>query len=319
MPEVIRRSSTDIITVGTLDEGMSWIGRTSGPVWSTDRVEAGAVRHFCELVRDDREQYHPDRLLEQGHELHAPNGSLLLWCLPPTWSPGGDPDEVSPWLYRRVPLPFDHVVALGAQVDFHAPLVVGRRLSFTERITAITPKRTRLGDGALVSVEQVFSDDQGARVGTHAFTVLRFQPDEEGNAGSKPRFEEPRLRGDHGFDYSVSLETCALLVSATRDYNPLHYDRDFARDSGAPDVFLNTHTYMGLFDRLVGEWSGGRGVMTQLQMRMVNMNCPGDVAAFRLRPSGSGPDGARRVELEVSNDRVGITTVGEAAVTVTEA
>ena len=41
---------------------------------------------------------------------------------------------------------------------------------------------------------------------------------------------------------------------ATRDFYPVHHDRDFARAHGNSDLLMNILTTNGLLSRIVGEW-----------------------------------------------------------------
>lgn len=116
-------------------------------------------------------------------------------------------------------------------------------------------------------------------------------------------------------DFPVTYERCVLCVSATRDFNPLHYDRDAARAAGLPDVFINTMTYQGLFARIALEWAGQEALLTKLAIRMRQVNIPGD----RLRIEGvvsevGNDDGGSWACLDLtgSNERAGITTTAQA-------
>ena len=53
--------------------------------------------------------------------------------------------------------------------------------------------------------------------------------------------------------------TPTVVVStaiATRDFYPVHHDRDFAVRSGSRDIFLNILTSTGLVARYVTDWAG---------------------------------------------------------------
>jgi acyl dehydratase len=117
--------------------------------------------------------------------------------------------------------------------------------------------------------------------------------------------------------FDVTYERCVLCVSATRDFNPLHYDRDAARAAGLPDVFINTMTYQGLFARLVLEWAGSAASLERLAIRMRQVNIPGDTLTLTGTVAETGEDADGRwasLELVASNQRVGATTTAEARV-----
>ena len=48
-----------------------------------------------------------------------------------------------------------------------------------------------------------------------------------------------------------------LGALATRDWRPMHHDRDFAIErNGARDIFLNTPNQQAWFERFVTDWTG---------------------------------------------------------------
>lgn len=64
--------------------------------------------------------------------------------------------------------------------------------------------------------------------------------------------------------------TPTLIVAgalATRDFYPVHHDRDFARAHGNADLLMNVLTTNGLLARVVGEWTGHRR-LTRLATRL---------------------------------------------------
>jgi acyl dehydratase len=57
----------------------------------------------------------------------------------------------------------------------------------------------------------------------------------------------------------VTIPVTATLViagaCATRDFYPVHHDRDFARAHGNTDILMNILTTNGLLARVTGEWT----------------------------------------------------------------
>lgn len=74
----------------------------------------------------------------------------------------------------------------------------------------------------------------------------------------------------------VTVTTQAMDVAGTRDLYPIHHDRDFAKQNGARDIFLNTMWYQGLLGRYVNEWGGPESFLRKLGFDMRGTNCPGD-------------------------------------------
>ncbi|EUA26690.1 maoC like domain protein [Mycobacterium intracellulare] len=55
--------------------------------------------------------------------------------------------------------------------------------------------------------------------------------------------------------------TTTLIVAgaiASRDYMPVHHDRDFANSQGSKDIFLNILTTNGLCVKFLHDWAGPR-------------------------------------------------------------
>lgn len=115
----------------------------------------------------------------------------------------------------------------------------------------------------------------------------------------------------------VSYLRCVQCVAATRDFNPLHYDREYARSAGMPDVFLNTMTYQGLFGRLVTTWSGRDSFVRRLAFEMLKPTIPGDTIEISGHVTGAltvAGETAATAELVMHTERAGIMAKGEALV-----
>jgi acyl dehydratase len=134
-----------------------------------------------------------------------------------------------------------------------------------------------------------------------------------------PRWEDVELgQPIEGPSTRLGWTDIALQVSGSQDWNHVHHDPDFARDSGHESVFFNTGWTSAMLARVVTDWIGPVGWLQRLEFRMRQMNVPGDVVTARAEPTGKRLDdfGRRLVELKVwlENDRVGVTTVGTAVV-----
>jgi uncharacterized protein len=67
---------------------------------------------------------------------------------------------------------------------------------------------------------------------------------------------------------------------ATRDFYPVHHDRDFAERSGARDIFLNILTTTGLVQRYVTDWAGRDAVVRAISIRLGVPCYAGDTLTF---------------------------------------
>jgi hypothetical protein len=75
----------------------------------------------------------------------------------------------------------------------------------------------------------------------------------------------------------VSATTVVLGALASRDWRPMHHDKDFAlHRNGTRDIFLNTPNIAAWFERYLTDWTGPHGRMGQVLFRMRDSVFPGD-------------------------------------------
>ena len=78
-------------------------------------------------------------------------------------------------------------------------------------------------------------------------------------------------------NYKVSATTVVLGALATRDWRPMHHDKDFAVNrNGTKDIFLNTPNQAAWFERFLTDWSGPYGRLGWVRFRMKGSVFPGD-------------------------------------------
>jgi len=71
--------------------------------------------------------------------------------------------------------------------------------------------------------------------------------------------------------------TRTLIVSgaiASRDYQDVHHDSVLAQGRGSKDIFMNILTTNGLVGRYVTDWSGPRGRLSEVNIRLGAPNYP---------------------------------------------
>ena len=75
-----------------------------------------------------------------------------------------------------------------------------------------------------------------------------------------------------------------LGALATRDWRPMHHDKDFAQQrNGVRDIFLNTPNQAAWFERYLTDWTGPHGRLGRMRFRMKDSVFPGDRMQFRAR------------------------------------
>ena len=80
---------------------------------------------------------------------------------------------------------------------------------------------------------------------------------------------------------AVTATTVVLGALASRDWRPMHHDRDFAVNQGVRDIFLNTPNQAAWFERYLTDWSGPHGRLGRMKFRMRDSVFPGDRMVFR--------------------------------------
>jgi len=119
--------------------------------------------------------------------------------------------------------------------------------------------------------------------------------------------------------FPLSVYRLVVAAGANRDFNSIHHNSDFARASGAPEMYANTGFLMGMWERTVREFIGLGGTIRRIAgFRMRSFNVVGDSTVVTGRVARKWIDGdVGLVELEMrSESSVGVT-VGPGTVTVT--
>ena len=82
--------------------------------------------------------------------------------------------------------------------------------------------------------------------------------------------------------YDVTATTVVLGALATRDWRPMHHDKDFAQKrNGVRDIFLNTPNLAHWFERYITDWTGPRARPGRMKFFMRGSVFAGDQMVFR--------------------------------------
>ncbi len=112
--------------------------------------------------------------------------------------------------------------------------------------------------------------------------------------------------------YDVTATTVVLGALASRDFRPMHHDRDFAQvRNGVQDIFLNTPNQAAWFERYLTDWTGPKGRLGRIKFRMKDSVFPGETMTFTGKVDQVSTDetGCAWVDLSVN------LAVGDRAVT----
>ena len=106
-----------------------------------------------------------------------------------------------------------------------------------------------------------------------------------------------------GLDHDVTATTVVLGALASRDWRPMHHDRDLAINrNGTRDIFLNTPNQAAWFERYVTDWTGPTGRLGRMTFRMDTPVFPGDLMSFNATVTLVGTDdaGCGWIDLDVA-------------------
>jgi acyl dehydratase len=122
--------------------------------------------------------------------------------------------------------------------------------------------------------------------------------------------------------YRVTATTVVLGALATRDWRPMHHDKDFAIErNGTRDIFLNTPNQAAWFERYLTDWTGPHGRLARVRFRMKGSVFPGDTMVMRGEVVGVsvGDDGCGWADLSLElavGDEVATTATAHVALPV---
>ena len=92
---------------------------------------------------------------------------------------------------------------------------------------------------------------------------------------------------------------------ATRDFMPVHHDRDYANVQGAPDLFMNILSDTAYCSRYLTDWAGPDAIIRRLAIRLGVPAFAGSTLTYAGRVTAVTPgtlDGLVEIDLRVTND-----------------
>ena len=102
--------------------------------------------------------------------------------------------------------------------------------------------------------------------------------------------------------------TATVIVAgalATRDFMPVHHDRDYANAQGSPDIFMNILSDTAYCSRFITDWAGPDAMVRKLAIRLGAPMMPGSMLTYTgsvTAKSIVGDQGRVEIELRATND-----------------
>jgi acyl dehydratase len=252
------------------------------PVVAREAVSVPAIHAWCDVMGERGAAF-------TGVDPLAPPATLQMWTFPGLArgrpvdaGPAGPGDLDLEVRARLADKGLTATLATATEQGFIADLRPGDLLTARDHYTSVSGlKNTALGRGHFLSTRTTYSRQDGVEVGRLTLTIFVFEP----RPAMPPPAPAPAPAGRPDWPDAapaVPLITGAVLpdtripvtptlivagAMATRDFYPVHHDRDYARSHGNPDIVMNILTTNGLLSRVVGEWSGGAR-LTRLDTRL---------------------------------------------------
>jgi acyl dehydratase len=311
----------------------------SGPATAPDPVNVPMIRHWVDAFEDRNPIYlDDDAARAAGFDgLVAPPAMLQTWTMARPRitgirERGGSPDDVdldSP-LARLSREGYTATLATNSALEFVRYLQPGDELEMTGALDEVSElKATGVGVGYFITMVNTYSVGEEV-VGRQRWRIFKFDPTRTA-ADLPPRPPRPANPGTDApavekspgpelppFDLDVTATVVVAGAIASRDFMPVHHDRDYARAQGAPDLFMNILTTTGYVTRYVTDWAGPLARARRLAIRLGGPAVPG----LALHFTGAVTDqrtvaGHREVEvtLRAAND-LGDHATGTVEITV---
>ena len=171
-----------------------------------------------------------------------------------------------------------------------------------------------------------YTDEQGQVVGRQLFRILKFDPStlrsglmthvegkakgtvdataEAGQGATEVRVGEP---GEELPPFVLDVTPTVVVAGAiaSRDFMPVHHDRDYAVAQGAPDIFMNILTTNGYVARFVTDWAGPHAFVRKIAIRLGAPAIPGQDLRFTGQVSSRSDEGDEcviEVAIRAAND-----------------
>jgi hypothetical protein len=166
-------------------------------------------------------------------------------------------------VHRHPPVPGKQLPIVIALVE----LTEGVRM--LGELHGVGPEQVRIGMPVRIAFSRV--DDE--------LVLPAWREDTRGRPGALPELT-----------LDVTPTRIVATAIATRDFYPVHHDRDFAVRGGNKDIFLNILTTTGLVQRYVTDWAGPEALVRSVSIRLGVPCYAGDTLTFSGQLTGTDGD-----------------------------
>ena len=88
--------------------------------------------------------------------------------------------------------------------------------------------------------------------------------------------------GDALPTFAIDVDATRIVAGAiaTRDFMPVHHDRDYANSQGAPNIFMNILSDTAYTSRFLTDWAGPNAMVKRLAIRLGVPVFPGHTLTY---------------------------------------
>jgi acyl dehydratase len=119
-------------------------------------------------------------------------------------------------------------------------------------------------------------------------------------------------------EYPLTVYRLVMAAGSSRDFNSIHHNTEYARSTGAPEMYANTSFLLTAWERCVRDWMGLGGAVRAIRgFRMRSFNVVGDTVWVHAEVRGARiEDDLGVVEIAIRCENSGGVTVGPGVVEV---
>ncbi|MGV9413688.1 FAS1-like dehydratase domain-containing protein [Nocardia sp. NPDC003693] len=271
-------------------------GPAAAPRPARDAINQPMINNWVEALGDANPIHvDPAAARAAGHAaVVAPPAMTQAWTMPALGAERDD-DHPTVKLFELLDSAgYTSLLATDCDTVYHRYTLLGERVSLRASLAACEgPKQTALGEGWFCTVRSTWlvGDEVVAEMN---FRMLKFRPapragslapaehdpgaslpGENTRYGGAPTRSVPEWppvveAGDRLPELVISATPTFIVAAAlaTRDFQPVHHDRDYARARGSRDTFANILTDTGLVQRFVTDWAGSRARIMGITLRL---------------------------------------------------
>lgn len=172
---------------GSWEETETYLDTVIGVVEGPDAVEKGSIRRWLEPKEFDCPLHYDEKVAyDAGYDgIIAPGVMAITYGVDAYWKPGdppaqpGDaPTQISIPVIHDVPAPCTLSFATSVSVEFFRPIELGDRITLTSKLVKIQRKTLRVGDGAFLTQEDTYTNQDGEKLAVVLLDIFRFSPPE---------------------------------------------------------------------------------------------------------------------------------------------